>query len=39
MALPFAPLPHAGFALLGAIPTVVIGLRMSARRRAERVAA
>ncbi|MGY1635593.1 hypothetical protein ACI78V_02955 [Geodermatophilus sp. SYSU D00742] len=39
MALPFSPLPHAGLALLGAVPPVVIGLRMIARRRAERAVA
>ncbi|MGY1639502.1 hypothetical protein ACI782_00005 [Geodermatophilus sp. SYSU D00703] len=39
MAVAFSPLPHAGFALVGAVPTVVVGLRMIARRRAERSAA
>ncbi|MBB3083539.1 hypothetical protein [Geodermatophilus sabuli] len=39
MAVAFSPLPHAGFALVGAVPTVVVGLRMIARRRAERPAA
>ncbi|MGY1740376.1 MULTISPECIES: hypothetical protein [unclassified Blastococcus] len=34
-ALVFAPLPYAGFALVGAIPTAVVGLRMIQRRRAE----
>jgi hypothetical protein len=34
-AVEFAPLPHAGFALVGAVPVVVVGLRMIGRRRAE----
>jgi hypothetical protein len=38
-ALSFSPLPHAGFALVGAVPVVVVGLRMIARRRAEQSAA
>jgi hypothetical protein len=33
--VPFSPLTHAGFALVGAIPVVVVGLRMIGRRRAE----
>ncbi|MGY1812735.1 hypothetical protein [Blastococcus sp. SYSU D00820] len=33
--LVFSPLPYAGFALVGAVPTVVVGLRMLQRRRAE----
>jgi hypothetical protein len=36
--LSFAPLPHAGFALLGAVPVVLVGLRMIARSRAEAAA-
>ncbi|MGK5169509.1 hypothetical protein [Geodermatophilus sp. CPCC 205761] len=39
MAMAFSPLPFAGFALVGAVPPVVVGLRMIARRRAERSAA
>jgi len=39
MVVAFSPLPHAGFALIGAVPTVVVGLRMIARRRAEKSAA
>lgn len=35
VALTFSPLPYAGFALVGAIPVVVVGLRMIARTRAE----
>jgi hypothetical protein len=35
MALPFSPLPHAGLAVLGAVPAVVVGLRMIRRNRAE----
>ncbi|RBY84600.1 hypothetical protein [Blastococcus sp. TF02A-30] len=31
----FAPLPFAAFALVGAVPTVVVGLRMIQRSRAE----
>ena len=34
-ALTFSPLPYAGFALLGAVPAVVVGLRMISRHRAE----
>jgi hypothetical protein len=34
-AIPFSPLAHAGFALVGAVPVVVVGLRMIGRRRAE----
>ena len=37
-ALTFEPLLYAGFALVGAVPAVVIGLRMIARRRAEQAA-
>ncbi|MGY1707100.1 hypothetical protein ACI79C_21240 [Geodermatophilus sp. SYSU D00697] len=37
-ALTFTPLLYAGFALVGAAPAVVVGLRMIARRRAERTA-
>ncbi len=36
--VPFSPLTHAGFALVGAIPVVVVGLRMIARNRAEATA-
>ncbi|MGR6967177.1 hypothetical protein ACU610_22230 [Geodermatophilus sp. URMC 61] len=32
--LPFAPLPHAAFAAVGAVPAVVVGLRMVHRHRA-----
>lgn len=35
MALPFSPLGHAGFAVLGAVPAVVVGLRLLRRNRAE----
>jgi hypothetical protein len=35
VALTFSPLPYAGFALVGAVPVVVVGLRMIARNRAE----
>ena len=35
MAMPFEPLPFAAFALVGAVPAVVIGLRMIRRSRAE----
>ncbi|MGY1716938.1 hypothetical protein ACI78R_20945 [Geodermatophilus sp. SYSU D01106] len=38
-ALSFTPLLYAGFALVGAVPTVVVGLRMIARTRAEAAAA
>ena len=38
-ALPFAPLPHAGFAVIGAVPVVLVGLRMIQRSRAEATAA
>jgi hypothetical protein len=34
-ALTFEPLLYAGFALVGAVPAVVIGLRMIQRNRAE----
>jgi hypothetical protein len=34
-AIAFAPLPHAAFALVGAIPVVLVGLRMIQRARAE----
>lgn len=34
-ALTFSPLLYAGFALVGAVPAVVVGLRMIARSRAE----
>jgi hypothetical protein len=33
--VPFDPLAHAGFALVGAIPVVVVGLRLIGRNRAE----
>lgn len=33
--VPFAPLPHGAFALVGAVPVVVVGLRMIGRRSAE----
>ena len=33
--VPFNPLAHAGFALVGAIPVVVVGLRLIGRNRAE----
>ena len=33
--VPFSPLTHAGFALVGAIPVVLVGLRMIGRNRAE----
>jgi hypothetical protein len=33
--VPFSPLTHAGFALVGAIPVVVVGLRLIGRNRAE----
>lgn len=35
MLLTFSPLPYAGFALISAVPAVVVGLRMIARHRAE----
>ncbi|MGY1651588.1 hypothetical protein [Geodermatophilus sp. SYSU D01119] len=38
-ALTFTPLLHAGFALVGAVPAVVVGARMVQRRRAEAAAA
>ncbi|MGY1621378.1 hypothetical protein ACI789_04160 [Geodermatophilus sp. SYSU D00965] len=38
-AVPFSPLAHGAFALVGAVPVVVVGLRMIARRRAEQSAA
>jgi hypothetical protein len=34
-ALPFSPLGHAAFAVLGAVPAVVVGLRLIRRSRAE----
>jgi hypothetical protein len=34
-ALPFSPLPHGAFALLGAVPAVVVGLRLVTRPRSE----
>jgi hypothetical protein len=37
-AVEFQPLPFAGFALVGAVPAVVIGLRMIQRNRAEAAA-
>jgi hypothetical protein len=39
VALTFSPLPYAGFALVGAIPVVLVGLRMIGRHRAETAAA
>jgi hypothetical protein len=33
--VPFAPLTHAGFALVGAVPVVVVGMRLLGRNRAE----
>ena len=39
IALSFTPLLYAGFALLGAVPAVVIGIRMIQRHRAEIAAA
>lgn len=39
MAMPFEPLSFAAFALVGAVPTVVIGLRLIRRNRAEAAAA
>ncbi len=39
MAMAFSPLPFAAFALVGAVPAVVIGLRMIQRSRAEAAAA
>jgi hypothetical protein len=38
-ALSFEPLLYAGFALVGAVPMVVVGLRMIQRNRAEAAAA
>ena len=35
MVVPFSPLAHGAFALVGAVPAVVVGLRMIARHRAE----
>ncbi|SOC47608.1 hypothetical protein SAMN05660748_0914 [Blastococcus aggregatus] len=35
MSMAFSPLPFAAFAVVGAVPTVVIGLRMIQRSRAE----
>jgi hypothetical protein len=37
-ALPFAPLPHAAFAVVGAVPVVLVALRMIRRNRAEAAA-
>ena len=39
MSMPFSPLPFAAFAVVGAVPAVVIGLRMIQRHRAEATAA
>ncbi|MGY1752058.1 hypothetical protein [Blastococcus sp. SYSU D01042] len=39
MATPFSPLLFAGYAVVGAVPAVVIGLRMIQRNRAEAAAA
>jgi hypothetical protein len=36
--VPFSPLLHGAFALVGAVPVVVVGLRLLARNRAERAA-
>ena len=38
-ALTFEPLLYAGFALVGAVPLVLVGLRMIQRNRAEAAAA
>ncbi len=38
MSMPFSPLPFAVFALVGAVPALVIGLRMIQRNRAEAAA-
>jgi hypothetical protein len=38
-ALAFSPLPHAAFALVSAVPVVLVGLRMIQRNRAEATAA
>ena len=38
VALTFSPLPYAGFALVGAIPAIVVGQRMIGRNRAEAAA-
>jgi hypothetical protein len=38
-ALTFEPLLYAGFALVGAVPLILVGLRMVHRNRAEAVAA
>jgi hypothetical protein len=38
-AVPFSPPAHGAFAVVGAVPVVVVGLRMIARRRAEQSAA
>jgi hypothetical protein len=38
-ATPFSPLAHGAFALVGAVPVVVVGLRLLARNRAEKSAA
>jgi hypothetical protein len=37
-AVPFSPLAHAGFAVVGAVPVVVVALRMIARGRASSAA-
>jgi hypothetical protein len=37
-ALPFAPLQHAAFAVVGAVPVVLVALRMIRRNRAEAAA-
>ena len=37
-ALPFSPLLYAGFALVGAVPLVLVGMRMIHRDRAEAAA-
>jgi hypothetical protein len=36
MSMPFTPLPFAAFALVGAVPAVVIGVRMIQRHHAAR---
>jgi hypothetical protein len=38
-AIAFSPLPHAAFAVVGAVPVVLVGLRMIQRNRAEVTAA
>ncbi|MCZ2858385.1 hypothetical protein [Blastococcus sp. VKM Ac-2987] len=35
MVVPFSPLAHGGFALVGAVPAIVVGLRLIQRNRAE----